>query len=349
MNAKEIIKNLEYKNLPIEDKISFQLERLRKLASLKILLDGLAGVGKGTLTEEFSEDLDLRQVKTGDMYRVITWYLLESGVPTASIQTIEEEELEEILSGLEIKFNVENSSWSINHPNVEDDIVLTVQHLRSPDVDGLVSKVSKKDVVRDVVDESLQEIVKNNDKVISEGRDMYQVFADDRSGLTMIYMYAFENDLIKRQKGRQLETTGEELSLYQAASVLRRNNDDNNKERGKLLLGNEISFGNYDLVINNSGLEIRETYLLVLESLNTLNDVRTKIEEVALEWIRVSKIIEELSEERVAEMKEFLIFISFQWDSVCRLIDIYERNGSKDVGAVLLQKLDCYQRSLMLF
>ena len=349
MNAKEIIKNLEYKNLPIEDKISFQLERLRKLASLKILLDGLAGVGKGTLTEEFSEDLDLRQVKTGDMYRVITWYLLGSGVPTASIQTIEEEELEEILSGLEIKFNVENSSWSINHPNVEDDIVLTVQHLRSPDVDGLVSKVSKKDVVRDVVDESLQEIVKNNDKVISEGRDMYQVFADDRSGLTMIYMYASENDLIKRQKGRQLETTGEELSLYQAASVLRRNNDDNNKERGKLLLGNEISFGNYDLVINNSGLEIRETYLLVLESLNTLNDVRTKIEEVALEWIRVSKIIEELSEERVAEMKEFLILISSQWDSVCRLIDIYERNGSKDVGAVLLQKLDCYQRSLMLF
>ena len=349
MSDREIARNLEYKDLPIEDKISIQLEKLRQLASVKILIDGLAGVGKGTLTAEFSEDLNLRQVKTGDMYRVITWYLLKSGITASLIEKMEEVALAEILSSLEIKFNLENSSWSINHPNVEDDIDLSIQHLRSPEVDGLVSKVSKRDAVRDLVDESLKEIVQNNDKVISEGRDMYQVFADDRSGLTMIYLYASESDLIKRQKGRQLETTGEELNLYQAASVLRRNNDDNNKERGKLLLGSEVSLGNYDLVINNSALEIRETYLLVLESLNTLNDVRNKIEEVALEWARVSKIIREFSEEKIEEMKKFLIFISSQWDTISELIDLYERNGNKNVGAVLLQKLDYYQRSLMIF
>ena len=348
MASKEFSKKSEQK-LSIEEKTAIQLEKLRQHSSLKILIDGLAGVGKGTLVGKLAKDLNLKQIKTGDMYRAITWYLLESGFDFTEIENMSEEELQQLLANFEIEFKNEDSSWWVNHPNVAEKINLTVKHLRSPEVDRIVSQVAFKLSVRDVVDTNLKEIVETNDKVVSEGRDMYQVFSEERTDLTMLYMYASETDLLKRQKGRQFDTTGEEISFYEAASVLRRNNSDNQKERGKLLLPGELHLGNYDLIINNSGLEIAETYLLVLESLNTLDEVRAKIEEVNLIWIEVSKKIEELTEEETTAIKDSLIFVASQWDGILDLMDLYEREGNKEFGKILLEKLNLYQQSLLVF
>ena len=349
MASKEFSKKSEQKDLSIEEKTAIQLEKLRQHSSLKILIDGLAGVGKGTLVGKLAKDLNLKQIKTGDMYRAITWYLLESGFDFNKIKEMPEEELKQLLVNFEIEFRNENSSWWVSHPNVDEKINLTVKHLRSPAVDQAVSQIACKFAVRDVVDTNLKEIVESNDKVVSEGRDMYQVFSEERTDLTMLYMYASETDLLKRQKGRQFDTTGEEISFYEAASVLRRNDSDNQKERGKLLLPGELHLGNYDLVINNSGLQIAETYLLVLESLNTLNEVRVKVEEVNSIWAEVSKKIEELTEEETEAIKDSLIFVASQWDKILDLMVLYEKEGKKEFGEILLEKLNLYQQSLLIF
>lgn len=348
MANKEVFQKREYKDLSIEEKTAIQLEKLRQIPSKKFLIDGLAGVGKGTLVEKLAEDLGLKQIKTGDMYRVITWYLLSSGFDASQIQNMSEAELKDNLSGIKIEFEAEDSSWWVNHPNIKYTICLD-SHLRSPEVDGAVSKVACRDAVRDIVDERLKEIVRTNDNVVSEGRDMYQVFAEDRTGLTMIYMYASERDLMLREKGRQLEVNKKEIGIYESAKVLRRNEDDNQKERGKLLLPGEVHAGNYDLVINNSGLRKEETYLLVLESLFILNQVQTKIEEMMTVREQYFAVIDSLSEEEKKDMVDLFIFIASQWGMVSELMEEFAKKGDRNVGEFLLSKLDLYMQSLQSF
>lgn len=101
----------QYENLSQNDKINFCLDFLRRIPQKTILVDGLAGAGKGTLAARIAKGLDLEQVSTGDMYRVITWHLLRVGISSSNIQDISDDELKEKLGELKIDFSKINLGW----------------------------------------------------------------------------------------------------------------------------------------------------------------------------------------------------------------------------------------------
>lgn len=128
-----------------------------------IVIDGPAGVGKSTIAKALARKLGYTYVDTGAMYRTVTLFALEKGIP------IDEDHQEELLG------TIEGGAFAFVF--VGDDLQVRFgprdlsQAIRSPEVTGRVSQVAALPLVRRGLRLRQREIAQKG-KVVMEGRDI---------------------------------------------------------------------------------------------------------------------------------------------------------------------------------
>ena len=154
-----------------------------------IIIDGPAGVGKGTIAKIVSKTFGFKYLDSGAMYRALALFADLNGVSEK-----DSSKLKKILIDLHIRFvdHEEGERVLINTDDVTEDI-------RTNEISTLASKFAANDFVRTILREMQRRIVKNKD-YIAEGRDMgTYVFPDAK------YKFYLDADLEIRAKRRSLQ------------------------------------------------------------------------------------------------------------------------------------------------
>jgi len=121
-----------------------------------IAIDGPAGSGKSTVAKTLSKKLNFTYLSSGKIYRAVAYHLL-----TNSIDTDDENKVEEQLTNIEINYDTE---VHLNGTAVED-------RLSTEEISNQTSKISKYKFVRSYVNKIINSISSNRD-IIMDGRDI---------------------------------------------------------------------------------------------------------------------------------------------------------------------------------
>ena len=126
-----------------------------------IAIDGPAASGKSSVARELAARLGFVYVNSGAIYRAITWHALARGIDPADADGI---------AGL-----AENSRIICRIVNRASQVLIDqvdpTEHLRDPQVNREVSRISAIRRVRKIVDERLRDCARHYDLVV-EGRDI---------------------------------------------------------------------------------------------------------------------------------------------------------------------------------
>jgi cytidylate kinase len=133
-----------------------------------IAIDGPAASGKSSVARELAKRLGFAYVNSGAFYRLVTWWILDTGVdplsPDAVASAIGAAKLESGFDGAEAFLRVDGQDAPF--------------HLRDDAVNRCVSPVSRVQAVRDVVMHHLRSLATQRDTVM-EGRDIGSVVFPD--------------------------------------------------------------------------------------------------------------------------------------------------------------------------
>ncbi len=129
-------------------------------SSYVITIDGPAGAGKSSVAKRAAQELGIKYLDTGAIYRAIALILAKS-----EIKPDAEEFLREALS--EIKIELKDKSVLVNDFDVSGEI-------RTPEVDELASIYSAVPAVREAL-LGLQKEQENYGSLVAEGRDVGSV------------------------------------------------------------------------------------------------------------------------------------------------------------------------------
>ena len=133
-----------------------------------IAIDGPAASGKSTLARNLSEQLDLIMVNSGEMYRALTWKVLEQGAdPTDATAVIQ------VMQDTDLQCSVEG-----RHSVVSVDGRKAGDELRCESVNQNVSFIAAVPEVREKM-VTLQRSFLQHGNVIMEGRDIGSVVFPD--------------------------------------------------------------------------------------------------------------------------------------------------------------------------
>jgi cytidylate kinase len=127
-----------------------------------VAIDGPSGAGKSTVARRLAAALGFAYLDTGAMYRAVTWYLLENGMPDLG----DDAALEARLARLRLQLHADGRV-SVDGRDVTN-------HLRSREVETQVSAVSAVPIVRRHL-RRLQRQVAAYGPLVAEGRDMASV------------------------------------------------------------------------------------------------------------------------------------------------------------------------------
>jgi pantoate ligase/cytidylate kinase len=131
-----------------------------------IAIDGPAGAGKSTVTRQVAQKLNLLYLDTGAMYRGVTGWMLETGIPLTDEIAIADQ-----LEGLSLELLPATNGLKINGQDVS-------QIIRSPKVTSKVSQVAAQLAVRKYLVQVQQDYGKKGG-LVAEGRDIgTSVFPD---------------------------------------------------------------------------------------------------------------------------------------------------------------------------
>ena len=186
-----------------------------------IAIDGPAGTGKSTISKIIANKLGFAFVKTGEMYRAITYKLIKENISLDDIEKIEKL-LENI--DLEFKYNNENQIAILDGEDI-------TQYLTSKEVTNLVSQVSAIKVVRDkVLFYELNSAKENN--IVMEGRDIGTIIFPNAD--VKIFLIASVEERAKRRY-KQNQELGIKMSLEEIKiNIEFRDQNDTNIEHGAM-------------------------------------------------------------------------------------------------------------------
>ena len=167
--------------------------------SFVVAIDGPAGAGKGTITKQVAEKLNLVNVDTGATFRCVALNMIKENVGLD-----EEEKIEKILEKINIEMK-SNGEIFLNGENV-------TKKIRENDVNNFVSPVSTIQIVRNKLLEIQRKIAEGKD-VIMEGRDIGTTVFPNAD--VKIYLDATPEERAKRRmlqnKEKGIETSYEEV------------------------------------------------------------------------------------------------------------------------------------------
>lgn len=211
--------------------------------SFVVAIDGPAGAGKGTITKQVAQKLNLVNVDTGATFRCVALNMLKENVGLD-----EEEKIEKILEKIEIEMQP-NGEIFLNGENV-------THKIRENDVNNFVSPVSTIKIVRAKLLEIQRNIAEGKD-VIMEGRDIGTTVFPNAD--VKIYLDATPEERAKRRllqnKEKGIETSYEEV----LANIKDRDYRDSNREIAPLRKAEDAIY------IDSSDMTIEEVVDKVID------------------------------------------------------------------------------------
>ncbi|MDD2282004.1 MAG: (d)CMP kinase [Eubacteriales bacterium] len=131
--------------------------------TVSIVFDGPAGVGKSTIAKALARKLGYTYVDTGAMYRAVTLFALEQGVP---IDAEHQQEMLALIETADFEFIFVDGGLRIFYGPRD-----LTEDIRSREVTGMVSHAAALPEVRRGMC-ALQRQMANSSNVVMEGRDI---------------------------------------------------------------------------------------------------------------------------------------------------------------------------------
>jgi CMP/dCMP kinase len=170
-----------------------------------VAIDGPSGSGKSSTSRGVAARLGLRYLDTGAMYRAITWWMLEQGVPVGEPAAVAARCGEPVIV----------SGTDPLAPTITADGVDVSQAIRSPAVTAAVSAVSAVPEVRARLLVVQREAI-DGGGIVVEGRDIGAVVAPDAE--VKVYLTA---DVAARAARRAAEEGGTDLAATESSLLAR--------------------------------------------------------------------------------------------------------------------------------
>ena len=159
-----------------------------------ITIDGPAGAGKSTVSKELARRLGYTYLDTGAMYRALAWAARQKGVDAG-----DEKALAELCNDLKLGF--QGDRILVNGEDVSS-------FIRTPEMDGLSSAVSRVAVVREYLTGMQRELGRQG-QLVAEGRDMGTVVFPQAAH--KFFLSASAGERARRRK-MQMENQGEQVA-----------------------------------------------------------------------------------------------------------------------------------------
>lgn len=159
-----------------------------------ITIDGPAGAGKSTVSKELARRLGYTYLDTGAMYRAVAWAARQKGVDAG-----DEKALAELCNDLKLGF--QGDRILVNGEDVSS-------FIRTPEMDGLSSAVSRVAVVREYLTGMQRELGRQG-QLVAEGRDMGTVVFPQAAH--KFFLSASAGERTRRRK-MQMENQGEQVA-----------------------------------------------------------------------------------------------------------------------------------------
>lgn len=214
-----------------------------------IAIDGPAASGKSTLACALAEELNYLYFDTGVMYRAVTLYALEKGIPIA-----DETAISQLAEGMDIDVQPAPTQDPPYRVLLEGKEV--THKIRTQAVDANVSQVSTYARVRAAMTKRQREIGSRGD-VVMVGRDIGTVVLPE-ADLKIFLEASVEARAMRRWQ--ELKQKGGTIAYEQVlASMKARDEIDSNRALAPLKAADDA------IILDNTQLSIEETVDRVLE------------------------------------------------------------------------------------
>ncbi|RKS74396.1 cytidylate kinase [Actinomadura pelletieri DSM 43383] len=176
--------------------------------SLVIAMDGPSGSGKSSASKGVARALGLRYLDTGAMYRAVTWWMLEHGVPVDDAGAVAARAAEPVIV----------SGTDPDAPTITVDGADVSGPIRTRPVTNAVSAVSSVPAVRARMVELQREII-GAGGIVVEGRDIGTVVAPDAP--VKVYLTASEETRALRRAKDLAADPGATVTVTRAEQARR--------------------------------------------------------------------------------------------------------------------------------
>ncbi len=220
--------------------------------SFIVAIDGPVGTGKGTITKLIAKELNLVNIDTGAMYRMVALQCLKNGI------TKIDEEKQKIIEiakniDIEIKHNKENQEFFLNRENVTNLI-------RSKEVTAFVSPLSAIPEVREIMVD-MQRKMADGKNVIMEGRDITTVVFPNAN--VKIYLDADVEERAKRRFKENIEKGMQTTYQETLEAIKKRDYENMTREVGPLKIAEDA------IVVDSTNMTIDEVKEKVKQIINS--------------------------------------------------------------------------------
>lgn len=221
------------------------------MSKITIAIDGPAGSGKSTLAKMVAERLGFTYIDTGAMYRAITYLAIREGIVD------DEEAVSKFVLGLNVTLKFENGVTRV-FVNGEE----LTDYIRTPEVNGKVSEISRMPAVRKELVRMQQQMGKVGNIVV-EGRDTTTVVFPDAD--VKIFLVAGVDVRAERRHKEYMEK-GVDIDIEEVKENLRK--------RDAIDSGREVS----PLTKAENAIEVDTSFLSVDEEFEILiENIKKKI------------------------------------------------------------------------
>jgi len=206
-----------------------------------VAIDGPAGSGKSTISQNVSNETGWQHIDTGAMYRAVTYWALKLNLNLA------DENSYEFLNKIDIKY--------LNNKVFINDIDLS-SVIRSDDVTQNVSLVSKFSFVRKKLVEIQQNLAKNKN-IIMDGRDIGTVVLPNAN--LKIFLTANIKVRAKRRYNEKLNN-GQNVNLDELI-----NNINTRDKKDSSRIESPLKIADDAVIIDTTYLSIRQVVEKIIE------------------------------------------------------------------------------------
>ncbi len=200
-----------------------------------VAIDGPAGCGKSTIARMLSQNLGFLYVNSGNIYRAISLWAVEHGIPPEEGSKIIEEARK-----LDLRYQ-SDGSLTMNGRKLD-------RELRSAEVDAVVSQISAIPEIREIVNMIVHESAKGRDAV-AEGRDITTVVFPNAE--VKFYLDASVEERARRRLNEHVSNQNEDEIIR---NIKMRDQIDKTKPVGALKIAEDAEY------LDTSGLTIEQVY-----------------------------------------------------------------------------------------
>lgn len=200
-----------------------------------ISIDGMSAAGKSTLAFDLAKKLNLKYLNSGSIYRCIAIKVMNNEI------NVNDENLEQILSNLDIDFEIVNNKQRVYLDNND-----VTEKIRLESVSVFTPKIANNQIIKKAI-RKIQKKFVDNGNVVIEGRDIATRIAPNANH--KFYLYS---TLEKRA-----ERLYNELKERQEVTLEQIYNDLKNRDEKDIIDGNFIKPENA-IEIDTTNLNLKE-------------------------------------------------------------------------------------------